>query len=176
MEDLGEIEKELRQLLEETNFSEERISQILAAQCFSDGAETMKLEIDDSTLNSLEYIRVEEEGEAKEREQQFLSGTGDDESDEDFSWMDEVGQDKVDGDAYFTFINETRRVMKKGTQAWNCYGNRSNFFLLVNYGFCYPNNLYDSLLIHVRLDLTFSAESPITLKKMVWPTAKRENT
>ena len=46
-----------------------------------------------------------------------------------------------------------RRPMKKGTQAWNCYGNRNNRFLLVNYGFCFADNLYDSFECHATLDI-----------------------
>ena len=54
-----------------------------------------------------------------------------------------------------------RKPMKAGTQAWNCYGNRSNIFLLVNYGFCFQDNLYDSFKFMVRLDIDYkSIESP----------------
>ena len=45
--------------------------------------------------------------------------------------------------------------MPAGSQAWNCYGNRSNIFLLVNYGFCFQDNLYDSCKFMVRLDMDF---------------------
>ena len=51
---------------------------------------------------------------------------------EKFDWL----QDSKD-DTYFVFANEMRKPMPAGSQAWNCYGNRSNFFLLVNYGFCF---------------------------------------
>ena len=41
--------------------------------------------------------------------------------------------------------------MKKGEQAWNCYGNRNNLFLLINYGFCFQDNLYDSFEFYVNI-------------------------
>ena len=34
-----------------------------------------------------------------------------------------------------------------------CYGNRTNKFLLLNYGFCFPDNKYDSYEFPMRLDL-----------------------
>jgi hypothetical protein len=34
---------------------------------------------------------------------------------------------------------------KKGDQLFNCYGLRTNRFLLLNYGFCIRNNKYNSL-------------------------------
>ena len=52
-------------------------------------------------------------------------------------------------------INDTREVMPKGSQAWNCYGNRTNVFLLVTYGFCIQDNLYNSAKIHMRLDVDY---------------------
>ena len=54
-------------------------------------------------------------------------------------------------DTYFTKVNETRQTMKAGTQAWNCYGHRSNKFLLVQYNFCFQNNYHDSVKFQTRL-------------------------
>ena len=34
---------------------------------------------------------------------------------------------------------------KKGDQLFNCYGRRTNRFLLLNYGFCLRHNKYNSL-------------------------------
>ena len=42
--------------------------------------------------------------------------------DEDFSWMDKIDPKLMDSETYFCFINESRYVMRKGEQAWNCYG------------------------------------------------------
>lgn len=56
-------------------------------------------------------------------------------------------------DTYFTLINNQRVTMKKGEQAWYCYGRRTNAFLLISYGFCPKNNLYDSCKFQLRLDI-----------------------
>lgn len=42
------------------------------------------------------------------------------------------------GTKYKTFF-------KKGDQLFNCYGRRTNRFLLINYGFCLRHNKYNSL-------------------------------
>ena len=57
--------------------------------------------------------------------------------------------------------------MKAGTQAWNCYGNRSNIFLLVNYGFCFQDNLYDSFKFMVRLDVDFKDLQAPNVDKLI---------
>ena len=54
--------------------------------------------------------------------------------------------------------------MKAGTQAWFCYGNRTNEYLLINYGFAYSNNRYDSAKFYVRLDFNFMFENLDELK------------
>lgn len=41
-------------------------------------------------------------------------------------------------------VNTNRRTLQKGEQAFYCYGHRSNKYLLVNYGFCFQDNGYDS--------------------------------
>ena len=35
-----------------------------------------------------------------------------------------------------------------------CYGNRTNKFLLLNYGFCFPGNKYDSFEFPLRTDVS----------------------
>jgi hypothetical protein len=45
-----------------------------------------------------------------------------------------------------------------GSQLFNSYGSRTNKFLLVWYGFAYPNNLYDSVTL--RLQASFPANKP----------------
>ena len=59
---------------------------------------------------------------------------------EDFSWLSKAKQNTT----YFTLANESRSPMVKGGQAWICYGKRTNAYLLINYGFCFQNNKYDS--------------------------------
>ena len=130
-------------------------------------------------LNAIEYIPIEEECEAREKQQTYADEGYNEESDEDFEWLEEL-RDKdpvsLENDTYFTFINQTRKVFKKGTQAWNCYGDRSNIFLLMNYGFCFEDNLYDSFKFMVRLDLNFSRIEEINAKKMIPPKFMQQET
>ena len=42
-------------------------------------------------------------------------------------------------------------------------------FLLMNYGFCFENNLYDSLKFMVRLDLNFKKLEEIVPKSILPP-------
>ena len=56
--------------------------------------------------------------------------------------------------------------MKAGEQAFNCYGNRNNEYLLINYGFCFPNNLYDSFTFHVKMDLEITKDKPLVVSQM----------
>ena len=43
--------------------------------------------------------------------------------------------------------------MKLNEQTWFTYGNRSNKFLLENYGFSYADNIYDSYQFFVKMDM-----------------------
>jgi hypothetical protein len=43
--------------------------------------------LDDNILNAVEYIKVDEDGKVKEREQKWIQGGDDEESDEDFMWI-----------------------------------------------------------------------------------------
>lgn len=73
------------------------------------------LEVGDDTLDASEYIPVEQEGEVKRREQNWLNGESDDEDDEEFGWIDDISDKDEQENTYFTFVNETREVMKAGT-------------------------------------------------------------
>ena len=52
-----------------------------------------------------------------------------------------------------------RQKMKKDGQAWNCYGARTNEFLLLYYGFAFQNNLYDSFKLKMVFNGTSAQES-----------------
>lgn len=52
----------------------------------------------------------------------------------------------------------THGPVSAGSQLFNSYGSRTNRFLLVWYGFCYPNNLYDSVTL--RLQANFPSSKP----------------
>ena len=169
-----DLEVDLKVRLEELNISDDKVSKILAAQNSDskDCVDDHKIDLDLNVLNAIEYIPIEEDCPAREKQQQYADEGYNEESDEDFSWLEEL-KDKdpvsLENDTYFTFINETRKPFKKGTQAWNCYGDRSNMFLLMNYGFCFEGNVYDSLKFMVRLDLSFSRLEEIEPRKIIPP-------
>jgi len=72
------------------------------------------------------------------------------ETDEEFDWFEpEVHTDET----YFSFVNKNRKTFMPGDQIFYCYGNRTNKFLLLNYGFCFPGNKYDSYEFPLRLDV-----------------------
>ena len=63
---------------------------------------------------------------------------------------------KMDDDCHFVFVNNNRQSFKKGDQVYYCYGNRNNTYLLLNYGFCFPNNKYEDYYLRMRLDCDMS--------------------
>ena len=77
------------------------------------------------------------------------------ETDEEFDWFD-AGQHT--DDTYFTFINKNRETIQAGEQVFYCYGNRTNKFLLLNYGFCFPDNTYDSYEFPMRFEIPIVEE------------------
>lgn len=50
-------------------------------------------------------------------------------SEDEFDWLSD--------DAFFVLYNQSRSTMPKNSQALMCYGERTNLFLMVNYGFCF---------------------------------------
>jgi hypothetical protein len=60
---------------------------------------------------------------------------------EDFSWITPETED----DIYYAMGAKFKTCYRKGEQLFNCYGLRTNRFLLLNYGFCLRNNKYNSL-------------------------------
>lgn len=54
-------------------------------------------------------------------------------------------------DRQTSFVLTTKRMntYKKGEQIFNCYGRRSNKFILLYYGFCISPNQYDSLQVRI---------------------------
>lgn len=63
--------------------------------------------------------------------------------------------------------------MRQGSQAWNSYGNRTNLFLLENYGFCFKDNLYDSYEFNVRMDV--ETEEAITAASIIAPEEQEDS-
>lgn len=54
-------------------------------------------------------------------------------------------------DTYFAYVNVDRRTQMPGEQAVNNYGNRANNYLLLHYGFCIPDNRYDSYAVNLLI-------------------------
>jgi len=69
--------------------------------------------------------------------------------DEEFDWYQSTPQ--MLEETYFCLTNMQRAPMKKGDQAFNCYGNRSNRFLLMDYGFAFSDNHYDSVELFLNM-------------------------
>ena len=65
----------------------------------------------------------------------------DSELNENFTWIDY----EKDGEIYYAMGTKYKTSYRKGDQLFNCYGLRTNRFLLLNYGFCLRNNKYNSL-------------------------------
>lgn len=79
--------------------------------------------------------------ESKEKEE---DNDSDEDSDEDFSWYDWNDKENI----YFTIQTCKRNSYATGSEIFNCYGNRTNRFLLLHYGFAFSDNIYNSLTFH----------------------------
>ena len=71
------------------------------------------------------------------------------ETDEDFDWFE---IDVHTEDTYFNLVNKDRRTVEAGEQIFYCYGHRTNKYLMLNYGFCFPGNKYDSFEVPLALN------------------------
>ena len=114
--------------------NDKRMRKVLANQAlYNLGAEDVnpnlyELAITHAIFNGTEYLRVQEEGPVKAREDAYYSGEAE-ESDEEFKWvpkLKEKNQSLLDNQTYFTIINASRKAFTKGSQAWYCYGARTN--------------------------------------------------
>ena len=77
-----------------------------------------------------------------------------DDTEEEFSWFWPVVHEN---ESHVVFLNHRRRTLLPGEQCFYCYGNRSNHYLLINYGFCFANNRYDSMKINLKMDVDLRA-------------------
>ena len=152
--DRTKIAAELDKQFKQSNIEEDRLSSIVARQTIAEVESgdlhdsCKKWDLTSDLLNAVEYVKVQHDGEIAEREKSYVEDGDDDEPEEDFEWFKSLKMKQpelLETETFFTFINDTRSTMVKGSQAWNCYGNRTNVFLLVNYGFCFKDNLYDSV-------------------------------
>ena len=108
-------------------------------------------EIQEYQLNRNEYIdpKVKKVPFKPKKNNEEESSTSD-ESDEEFDWYK---SELHDDELYITLCNLQRRTLMPGEQAYYCYGNRTNKFLLMHYGFCFLGNRYDSYAIKMRMDI-----------------------
>ena len=51
-------------------------------------------------------------------------------------------------------VNKERRTIEAGEQVFYNYGDHTNRYLLVQYGFCFPNNKYDTYELRMKIDLS----------------------
>jgi len=91
------------------------------------------------------------------------------ETDEEFDWFEP--EDHND-DTYFHLVNKNRKPFNTGDQVFYCYGNRTNKFLLLNYGFCFPGNKYDSFEFPLRLDIPVGEMNPTAIVDLEWSTTQ----
>ena len=62
----------------------------------------------------------------------------------------------------------TSSAVGPNRELFNSYGSRTNKFLLIWYGFCYQNNLYDSVTL--RLHVVFSHKKRPEAKDLILDT------
>lgn len=88
---------------------------------------------------------------------------------ESSSESESEGEDEwgLEPETYFTL--STRSAVPAHKEIYNSYGSRTNKFLLIWYGFCYRNNLYDSvsLRLHVQFHPSLPTASSIVLDTYV---------
>lgn len=87
---------------------------------------------------------MEEEKKDNNEDQVSMS----EETDEEFDWYNA----KMDDETHFVLVNNNRDDFEPGDQVYYCYGNRPNKYLLINYGFCFKGNRYESVHINLKLD------------------------
>ena len=104
--------------------------------------------IDEGRLNKNEYRNRQADALKPKMKVKGEEASSESSEDEEFDWY---SSDKHDRDSYFCFVNLRRRQLQPGEQAFYCYGNRSNKYLLLNYGICFPGNRYDSYSVWTNL-------------------------
>ena len=123
----------------------------------------------------MEYVELEEDHPLHDRQSELMEQTAnDDDSYEEFDWMEDLQEHELNSETYFCYINESRETMKAGSQAFFNYGCFSNKTLITQYGFCIENNKFESYKFDVRLDLNFSKEKPIEVEDMIRRTNIRQ--
>lgn len=63
------------------------------------------------------------------------------------SWVSQVDPHET----YVVLVNKSKKTIKKGDEVFYSYGRRTNGYLMMNYGFCYPENKYESVEISLEM-------------------------
>ncbi|EWS71999.1 RuBisCO LSMT substrate-binding protein (macronuclear) [Tetrahymena thermophila SB210] len=121
-----------------------------------------------TTKKAIQDDQNKKEGEEKEEVEQEdwescdSSSDFSDVSDEsDFSWYDDEDEENY-------FVVTTRQPEKKGQQLYNCYGQRTNRFLLMWYGFAFLKNRYDSYSFRLWMNMQVEKLNDILFEKIVF--------
>jgi hypothetical protein len=82
-----------------------------------------------------------------------FNSSDDEEEIEDYHWY-------IDSDpnSYFVLCTKFKQPFRAGEQVYHCYGRRTNRYLLNNYGFCLPQNKYNSMSFRVWIDFSKKVE------------------
>ena len=116
----------------------------------------MDLNVD--MLNELEYVQNrppiqkslddEAENTISTKNNEKITGnknTSSNDNSSENSWIHTLKKQTLQNDTYLTLINDSRSIMIEGSQAWFRYGKLTNLKLLIHYGFCLKDNVYDSI-------------------------------
>ena len=159
-----QLGKKVCEKFENLKIKSDRLNKLVSSQTITEihqghlKADELKLDFNEELLDAVEYIPVEQDNEISDRDTFFMDIGMNLEPKEDFKWMDDG---KISQDTYFTVINNSRQTLKKGSQAFYHYGKRTNIDLLVNYGFCLKENIYDSVKTRVNLNFEFNFDQNI---------------
>jgi hypothetical protein len=105
----------------------------------------------DSEDNDTSSSDEEEEAEGEtqipseeEVEDENYSEESESSEEEEYKWYEWDDTEHV----FFTINTGSKNCYLKGEEVFNCYGRRSNRFLLMHYGFAMTDNIYDSVTFH----------------------------
>ena len=71
-------------------------------------------------------------------------------------WVNElkiISPKDLDSKTFYAWKNDSRKFLKKGDPAFIRYRKASNMTLLVHYGFCLKDNIYDSVRFLLKMNM-----------------------
>lgn len=81
----------------------------------------------------------------------------------DYDWI----TPDLEKDSHYVLCNRNRAMIQINEQIFKTYGMRSNDDLLVQYGFCFLNNCYESYRLFLPIDLDLTIAGPIDPTSML---------